>query len=249
MRKSYLIAIVVSVALGLIVLFLLFPTQPKSALDKANSPIADSVKIQQAIELVNGPQPMQGIQMLLSMIDESQAEINELRNFQIYLVNHYDNIEIPFIYVNKLFEIRPFISDLVNKHEIRIKELEKQIIPVHFVLGEFAIRSGQMEKAVARFNTIINLQPQNTLAYIYKGEALMQMDSLETALATFKAAIATDSTSGIALVYAGKMNEQLGNFSEAKTLYNQILRHNEDPIVRDSVNAFIKKIDIKLNNK
>ena len=196
MRKSYLIALIISVALGLIVLFLLFPTQPKSAVDKANSPIADSVKIQQAIELVNGPQPMQGIQMLLSMVEENPK-----------------NVE------------------------------------AHFVLGEFAIRSGQMEKAVARFNTIIELQPQNTLAYIYKGEALMQMDSLKAALATFKGAIATDSTSGIALVYAGKMNEQLGNFSEAKTLYNQILRHNEDPIVRDSVNAFIKKIDIKLNNK
>ena len=196
MRKSYLIAVIVSVALGLIVLFLLLPQQPKSAVDKANSPIADSVKIQQAIELVNGPQPMQGIQMLLSMVEENPK-----------------NVE------------------------------------AHFVLGEFAIRSGQMEKAVARFNTIIELQPQNTLAYIYKGEALMQMDSLQAALATFKGAIATDSTSGIALVYAGKMNEQLGNFSEAKTLYNQILRHNEDPIVRDSVNAFIKKIDINLNNK
>jgi tetratricopeptide (TPR) repeat protein len=196
MRKSYLIAIIVSVALGLIVLFLLLPTQPKSAIDKANSPVADSVKIQQAIELVNGPQPMQGIQMLLTMVEENPK-----------------NVE------------------------------------AHFVLGEFAIRSGQMEKAVARFNTIIELQPQNTLAYIYKGEALMQMDSLELALATFKSAIATDSTSGIALVYAGKMNEQLGNLNEAKTLYNQILRHNEDPIVKDSVNAFIKKIDIKLKNK
>ena len=196
MRKSYLIAIIVSVALGLIVLFLLLPIQPKSAIDKANSPVADSVKIQQAIQLVNGPKPMEGIQMLLSMVEENP-----------------NNVE------------------------------------AHFVLGEFAIRSGQMEKAVARFNTIIELQPQNTLAYIYKGEALMQMDSLQAALATFKGAIATDSTSGIALVYAGKMNEQLGNFSEAKTLYRQILRHNEDPIVRDSVNAFIKKIDIKLNNK
>ncbi len=196
MRKSYLIAIIVSVALGLIVLFLLLPNQPKSAIDKANSPVADSVKIQQAIQLVNGPQPMQGIQMLLSMVEENP-----------------NNVE------------------------------------AHFVLGEFAIRSGQMEKAVARFNTIIELQPQNTLAYIYKGEALMQMDSLETALATFKAAIALDSTSGIPLVYAGKMSEQLGNLQEAKGYYSQILRHNEDPIVRDSVNAFIKKIDIKLNNK
>lgn len=196
MRKSYLIAVIISVALGLIVLFLLLPTQPKSAVDKANSPIADSVKIQQAIELVNGPQPMQGIQMLLSMVEENPK-----------------NVE------------------------------------AHFVLGEFAIRSGQMEKAVARFNTIIELQPQNTLAYIYKGEALMQMDSVESALATFKSAIATDSTSGIALVYAGKMNEQLGNLNEAKALFSQILRHNEDPIVRDSVNAFIKKIDIKLKNK
>ena len=196
MRKSYLIAIIVSVALGLIVLFLLLPIQPKSAIDKANSPVADSVKIQQAIQLVNGPQPMQGIQMLLTMVEENP-----------------NNVE------------------------------------AHFVLGEFAIRSGQMEKAVARFNTIIELQPQNTLAYIYKGEALMQMDSLETALATFKAAIALDSTSGIPLVYAGKMSEQLGNLQEAKGYYSQILRHNEDPIVRDSVNAFIKKIDIKLNNK
>ncbi len=196
MRKSYLIAIIVSVALGLIVLFLLLPQQPKSAIEKAKSPIADSTKIQQAIELVNGPQPMQGIQMLLSMVEENPK-----------------NVE------------------------------------AHFVLGEFAIRSGQMEKAVARFNTIIELQPQNTLAYIYKGEALMQMDSLQAALTTFKAAIATDSTSGIALVYAGKMNEQLGNLSEAKSYYQQILRHNEDPIVKDSVNAFIRKIDIKLKNK
>jgi tetratricopeptide (TPR) repeat protein len=157
---------------------------------------ADSVKIQQAIQLVNGPEPMKGIQMLLAMVEENPK-----------------NAE------------------------------------AHFALGEFAIRSGQMEKAVARFNTIIELQPQNTLAYIYKGEALTQMDSLESALATFNAAIATDSTSGIALVYAGKMNEQLGNWDKAKSLYKQILRHNEDPVVKDSVNAFIKKIDIKLNNK
>lgn len=196
MRKSYLVALVISIALGLIVLFLLFPQQPKSAIEKANSPVADSVKIQQAIELVNGTQPMQGIQMLLSMVEENPK-----------------NVE------------------------------------AHFVLGEFAIRSGQMEKAVTRFNTIIELQPANTLAYIYKGEALMQMDSLEMALATFNAALAIDSTSGLALVYAGKMNEQLGNFSQAKALYSRILRTNEDPIVRDSVNAFIRKIDIKLKNK
>jgi tetratricopeptide (TPR) repeat protein len=195
MRKSYLAILIAVASLGLIVLFLVLPKQPQSKVDEAMSS-SDDEKIAKAIELVNGPQPMQGIQMLLQLVETNPNNVD-----------------------------------------------------AHYVLGEFAVRSGQYEKALDRFNKVIALDPKLIDAWIYKGEIYMNLDSAAQALNVFKQVIAMDSLNDLALVYAGRLNEQSGNLREAKQFYEQILRHNEDPVVNDSVGKYIRNIDIKLNNK
>ena len=195
MRKSYLAILIAVASLGLIVLFLVLPKQPQSKVDDAMSS-TDDEKIAKAIELVNGPQPMQGIQMLLQLVETNPNNVD-----------------------------------------------------AQYVLGEFAVRSGQYEKALDRFNKVIALDPKVIDAWIYKGEIYMNLDSAAQALNVFKQVIAMDSLNDLALVYAGRLNEQSGNLREAKQFYEQILRHNEDPVVNDSVGKYIRNIDIKLNNK
>lgn len=195
MRKSYLAILIAVASLGLIVLFLVLPKQPQSKVDEAMSS-SDDEKIAKAIELVNGPQPMQGIQMLLQLVETNPNNVD-----------------------------------------------------AHYVLGEFAVRSGQYEKALDRFNKVIALDPKLIDAWIYKGEIYMNLDSAAQALNVFKQVIAMDSLNDLALVYAGRLNEQSGNLREAKQFYEQILRHNEDPVVNDSVGKYIRNIDFKLKNK
>jgi tetratricopeptide (TPR) repeat protein len=233
MRKSYLIAIIVSVALGLIVLFLLLPTQPKSDIDKANNPVADSVKIQQAIELVNGPQPMQGIQMLLTMVEENP-----------------NNVEAHFVLGEA--SIRSRQMEKAVEWFSKVIELQPQNKMAYLYRGKALMQLGSFESAIASFDGVIAIDSNNSLAYFYKGIALKEKGDIESSIESLNIGLAKDSTSEysiLALFESGKMNEQLGNWDKAKSLYKQILRHNENPVVKDSVNAFIKKIDIKLNNK
>ena len=62
--------IIIGVGIGLIVLFLLMPRQPwgKSAKSSTQPEMsASESRLQQAIELVNGPNPMAGITMLMHL--------------------------------------------------------------------------------------------------------------------------------------------------------------------------------------
>lgn len=64
---------------GLIVLFLFLPKLPASTAEKAaDAPAVDqnALKIQQAMELVNGANPMQGIMMLLDMVKEDSTNVD-----------------------------------------------------------------------------------------------------------------------------------------------------------------------------
>ncbi len=192
-RKLLVVLIILSI--GLIVLLLWLPRQPASALEKAQNPAdPDSLRLMQAVELVNGPNPMQGIQMLRDMVQKDSTNVD-----------------------------------------------------AHYWLGVFAVKSGQLDKAVSRFETILAIDPKHMEACIDLGRVYLQMDSTAKAMEYFDRGIAIDSTNNYALLFAAQAKEQMGMPAEAVARYRQLLRHNTDTVVTKRINEFIDNINKKLN--
>lgn len=194
-NKRIQLILLLALGLGLVVLFLSLPKQPSDVRAKMDQPLdADSLKLANAIELVNGPNPMEGITILREL--EAKDSTNT---------------------------------------------------DVQYWLGVFSVRSGQVEKAIKRYNTVLRLEPDYLAAYIDLGGLYLELDSAEKALACFEKGISVDSTNNYALLFAAQTQEKLGLLAEAKKNYEQLLRHNADTIVTKRVNEFIQKIDTKLN--
>jgi tetratricopeptide (TPR) repeat protein len=59
-------------------------------------------------------------------------------------------------------------------------------IEANYTLGMLSIRSGQSDKAVARFETLVKLQPMNPEFHYYLGEAFGQMGKKKEAIRSFE---------------------------------------------------------------
>ncbi len=188
-----MILIVLSAAL--IVLLLWLPRQPASVLDKATAPSnPDSLKLAMAVELVNGPNPMEGIMMLRELVEK----------------------------------------DSVN-------------IEAQYWLGVFAVKSGQFERAIERFEKVLRINPNYLAATIDLGGVYLEMSDTEKAMVYFRRGIEIDSTNNYALLFAAQTLEKRNELAEAKRYYQQLLRHNTDTVVTRRVDEFIENINKTIN--
>jgi len=194
-KGGYKPVIIIGVGIGLIVLFLLMPRQPwgKSAKSSTQPEMsASESRLQQAIELVNGPNPMAGITMLRDMVAQDSNNVD-----------------------------------------------------AHYQLGVFAVKSGQLDRAIQRFNKVITLEPNYLGAYIDLGGVYQSMNQMDVALEYYEKAAQLDSTSNYALLFAGQTAEKVGKEEKAIDYYRQLLRHTEDT----AVSVRVKEMIVRLENK
>lgn len=165
-------------------------------MEKVSKPIttnADSLKLQQGIELVNGPNPMEGIALLRELI----------------------------------------VKDSTN-------------VDAQYYLGLFSVKSGQIDKAEQRFETVLALRPNDIRYQVEVGYQYMVMQKPEKGLVCFERGLQIDSTDNNSLFFSAQALEQLGRLAEAKRNYEQLLRHNTDEVVATKVNEYIDNINKKL---
>jgi len=154
----------------------------------------DSLKLRQAIDLVNGTNPMEGITLLRELIQKDSANVD-----------------------------------------------------AQYYLGLFSVKSGQYDKAINRFNTVLKLRPEDIKYQIEVGYQFMVMDSVKLALRCFEKGLELDSTDNNSLFFSAQAFERLGQFADAKRNYETLLRHNSDSIVAAKVTEFIDTLNKKLN--
>lgn len=72
--------------------------------------------------------------------------------------------------------------------QILLKIIEKNPdhIPANLILGRYGIISGQYDKAVARLEKVVKLDPKNTEAYFYLAEAYNGLGRKDDAVKTFE---------------------------------------------------------------
>ncbi len=194
-QRLWLILLIAG-CVALIVLFLSLPKHPSSAMEKvvkSTTTNPDSLKLQQGIELVSGPNPMEGIALLRELI----------------------------------------VKDSTN-------------VDAQYYLGLFSVKSGQLDKAEERFNTVLALRPDDIKYQVEVGYQYMVMQKPEKGLACFERGLQLDSTDNNSLFFSAQALEQLSRLAEAKRNYEQLLRHNTDEVVATKVNEYIDNINKKL---
>jgi tetratricopeptide (TPR) repeat protein len=173
--------------------FFKLPKQPSSAINKVQSMDPDSLKLQQAIELVNGADPMAGIMQLRELLAKDSTNVD-----------------------------------------------------AHYYLGLFSVKSGQLDKALDRFEKVLTLRPDDIKYQVEVGYQYMVIDSAEMALRCFERGLELDSTDNNSLFFSAQALERLDRPAEAKRNYETLLRHNTDSIVAAKVTEFIEVLNKKL---
>ena len=125
--------VLTALSIGLIVLFLKLPKQPASSVKEVVAMNPDSLKLQQAIDLVKGENPMEGITLLRELIQKDSTNVD-----------------------------------------------------AQYQLGLFSVQSGQLDKAVSRFQKVLALRPDDIRYQVEVGYQYMVMDSAELALPCFQ---------------------------------------------------------------
>jgi tetratricopeptide (TPR) repeat protein len=126
-------------------------------------------------------------------------------------------------------------------------EKDSTNVEAQYWLGVFAIKSGQLDKAVQRFETVLRIRPDYIAACIDLGGVYLEQQNLDQALVYFRKGLEIDSTNNYALLFAAQTLEKKNELAEAKGLYQQLLRHNTDTVVTQRVQEFIDQINTKLN--
>jgi tetratricopeptide (TPR) repeat protein len=119
-------------------------------------------------------------------------------------------------------------------------------VDAQYQLGLFSVQSGQLDKAVSRFQKVLALRPDDIRYQVEVGYQYMVMDSAELALPCFQKSLQMDSTDNNSLFFSAQAYERLGQFAEAKRNYETLLRHNNDSVVVAKVNEFIEILNKKL---
>ncbi len=146
----------------------------------------DSARLQSAIQLVEGPNPMEGITILRELIAKDSNNVD-----------------------------------------------------AQYYLGLFSVRSGQLDKAMNRFQKVLQIRPDDIRYQIEIGYQMFMLDSMDRAMSCFSRALQIDSTDNNSLFFAAQCMTRLGLKREAIDFYRQLLRHNSDAVVAEKVNLYI----------
>lgn len=195
-KHRFLLGIFIVSSIGLIVLFLLLPKHPSSKEAAATTADPDSLKLQQAVELVNGANPMEGITLLREMVAEDSTNAD-----------------------------------------------------AHYYLGLFSVKSGQLDKAIARFEKVVGLRPNDIKYQVEVGYQFMVMDTVGLALQCFERGLMLDSTDNNSLFFSAQALQRMNRPAEAKQRYEALLRHNNDEVVAEKVKEFLDTLNIQLTQQ
>jgi tetratricopeptide (TPR) repeat protein len=126
-------------------------------------------------------------------------------------------------------------------------EKDSANVEAQYWLGVFAIKSGQFDKAIERFETVLRIRPDYLAACIDLGGVYLDQGNQDKALEYFRRGVEIDSTNNYALLFTAQTLEKKEELAEARNYYRQLLRHNSDTVVTRRVQEFIDQINTKLN--
>ncbi len=163
MSKKTSLILLITASIGLLVLFLLMPKLPSSVREKAEKPIdKDSLKLMQAIELVNGPNPMEGITILREIVADDQDNVDAHYWLGVFSVKsgQYDKAIERF---NKVISIQP------------------SYLAAYIDMGGLYMEMDSAQKALYYFNEGVRIDSTNNYALLFAAQTQEKLGMLADA--------------------------------------------------------------------
>ena len=110
-------------------------------------------------------------------------------------------------------------------------------------LGRFSVQSGQLDKARARFNQVIEAAPDRVDAYWERAMLDMEEGFLEDAVQGFDLCISADELYVNGRFFKARCLEAMGQIDRALTEYKSYLPLAPDTTVSRSVEGIIERLE------
>lgn len=200
-KQRLLLTGLICLSIGLFVLFIVLPKQPASKEQEALTTDLDSLKLQQAVELVNGENPMAGITLLREMVAEDSTNVDA----------HY--------YLG-LFSVKSGQLDKAIDRFKRVIALRPDDIKYQVEVGYQFMVMDTVDLALQCFERGLALDSTDNNSLFFSAQALERLNRPAEAKQRYEALLRHNSDS----VVAQKVQEFIDSLNIQLTQQNNALR-------------------------
>lgn len=125
-----------------------------------------------------------------------------------------------------------------------LADADEPNIDAVFLLGQLSVQSGQLEKAVERYNQVLQLDKYHFEATWALAMLNMKMGDLEKAVARFELCVVEDEAYANGYFFIGQCFEAMGRKDSALEAYKTYLPLSPDSAVSMSVEAIINRLEV-----
>lgn len=164
-----------------------------------------------------------------------QDTANALKNFQLASeqdANFYDPVE----QISRIYAVQqpPYALDYLRKAQHQFPD----ITTTRYELALYLQSHGEPEEALQHYDTLLMQNPENYIVLFNKGYVnYVYLEDNQTALEYFNQALAVNPDYLDALYNKGRVLEQMGDYSQAMSIYKEVLKTRPDyQLAIDAIN-------------
>jgi tetratricopeptide (TPR) repeat protein len=164
-----------------------------------------------------------------------QDTVNALKNFQLAAEQDerfYDPVE----QISRIYAVQqpPYAMDYLRKAQQQFSDIPT----ARYELALYLQSHGEPEEALLHYDTILMTYPHNYIVLFNKGYVnYVYLEDNQTALEYFNQALAVNSDYLDALYNKGRVLEQMGDYSQAMSIYKEVLKTRPDyQLAIDAIN-------------
>lgn len=164
-----------------------------------------------------------------------QDTANALKNFQLASeqdANFYDPVE----QISRIYAVQqpPYALDYLRKAQHQFPD----ITTTRYELALYLQSHGEPEEALLHYDTLLMQNPENYIVLFNKGYVnYVYLEDNQTALEYFNQALAVNPSYLDALYNKGRVLEQMGDYSQAMSIYKEVLKTRPDyQLAIDAIN-------------
>ena len=169
MKARTIKTLAAAVAVLIIVLLMIMPKQPSSKREVASvnsDPLHQ--KVDKAVGMVKGENPMEGIMLLREVLDE-------------------DSTYVPAIYWLGMFSVESGQLDKAEERFEKVVQLNPEYVDAYWQLGHLALERTDYYSAIDHFKRVLELDPEEyNGAHFFLGKTYATVGQERDAISSFK---------------------------------------------------------------